>query len=99
MTSKEFELELKALDERLTVTENPNRPGLSNVKLDGNDVCPIPTHDLRDKPDRNYVYLFPNGMEARHNSREDALAKVNAILKMIQTPEGRDAFFGLGEYA
>jgi hypothetical protein len=93
MTNPDFLKELKAIDPRLDIVPNPNRAGLSNIKLDGKDVCPIPSGDIKEEPDNNYRYEFPNGLSARHKSRSEALAHVHQILEMIKTPEGESQFF------
>lgn len=94
MKTSDFEKELQKLDPRLAIIANPNRPGLANIKLDGSDVCPVPADDIREESDPNYTYVFPNGMMARHNSRKDALEKVQQVLDYIKTDEGREVFFG-----
>jgi len=93
MTTSDFALELKKLDPRLEIVSNPNRPGLSNIKLDGKDICPVPSDEIKDEPDNSYRYEFPNGMSARHKSRSEALAQVEQVLEMIKTPEGHELFF------
>lgn len=93
MKTSDFEKELQKIDQRLAIVENPNRQGLSNVKLDGKDICPVPSDEIKEKPDPTYTYTFPNGMVTPHNSIEDALTKVNYILEYIQTPYGKDIFF------
>lgn len=94
MKTIEFEKELKALDPRLAIIPNPNRPGLSNVKLDGIDVCPVPSEEIKEEPDPGYRYMFPNGMTAPHKSRSEVLDRVKKMLEMIETPEGKDIFYG-----
>jgi hypothetical protein len=94
MKTSDFLSELKAIDPRLDIIENPNRPGLSNIKLDGRDICPVPSDEIREDSEANYFYVFPNGMHARHKSREEALERVQGVLEMIKTDEGRDTFFG-----
>ena len=93
MKTQEFLKELKALDNRIEIIENPNRPGLSNVKIYGTDICPLPSEEIKDEPDNSYRYEFPNGMSARHKSRVEVLAQVKAVLEMINTKEGSDEFF------
>jgi hypothetical protein len=77
MNSKEFEQELKKLDERFSVSENPNRPGLSNIFFIGHnyDLPVISTTLIKDEIDQNYRYQFPNGMMARYWSREEIMAR------------------------
>lgn len=93
MKTKLFEAELKKLDSRLEIVENPNRPGLSNIKLEGRDICPVPSEEIKEEPDNNYRYEFPNGMSGRHKSVGEAKAQVEQILEMITTPEGYAQFF------
>lgn len=94
MKTEMFKAELQKLDSRLDIIDNPNRPGLSNIKLDGRDICPVPSNEIYDEPNNNYRYEFPNGMSARHKSISEALAQVNATLEMIKTEEGKSIFFG-----
>lgn len=93
MKTIDFEQELKNIDENLTVIDNPNNKGLKNIMYKGKDVCPIPAEEIKDEPDRNYVFTFENGMIARHNSKEEALAKVKYVLNLVKTEEGSDLFF------
>lgn len=94
MKISDFEKEIRKLDPRLSIIPNPNRPGLANIKLDGRDVCPVPAEEIKDEADPNYTYVFPNGMMGRHNSRADALHKIQQVLDYIKTDEGREVFFG-----
>lgn len=93
MKTIDFEKELKAMNKDLEIVENPNRPGLSNIKLKGIDICPVPSDEIKDEPDPKYTYTFPNGMIARHKSRVEALGQVNQVLEAIKTPEGKRDFF------
>lgn len=93
MKTIDFVKELEAMHQDLSVVSNPNNPGLSNIKYNGRDICPIPSDTIKDEPDPLYTYTFPNGMIARHKSRDEALAQVNHILNLVKTEEGRDLFF------
>lgn len=93
MKTIDFEKELKEINPGLAIIPNPNREGLSNIKLNGKDVCPVPADEIKEDPDPEYRYRFPNGMMARHNSRKEALAKVDAILKFVSTDEGKEIFY------
>lgn len=93
MKTKDFAEELKKLDDRLEIIPNPNRAGLSNVKLGGKDICPVPSEDIREEIDHSYRYEFPNGMMARHNSRQEVLGRVKQVLESIKTPDGYNSFF------
>lgn len=83
MKTSDLAIELQKIDPRLTIVPNPNRPGLSNVKLDGQDVCPVPSDEIKEESDPNYVYQFPNGMMARHKSRAEVLDMVATHLKVL----------------
>ena len=53
----EFQKELQALDPRLVILPNNNRPGASNLFLNGVDICPwIPSFELQDEHSPDYVY-------------------------------------------
>lgn len=93
MKTSDFEIELKKIDSRLSIVPNPNRAGLSNIMIDGKDVCPVPSNEIRDEIDHNYRYEFPNGMSARHKSKSEALAHVHQTLELIKTEEGANQFF------
>lgn len=95
----DFADELKKLDPRLTIVRNPNRPGIANIKLEGRDVCPIPSEEILEEPDEGYKIVLPNGWEAQHKSRREALARVNDVLEKTKDKDYSDAFFGRGDYA
>ncbi len=98
-TRPDFENELKAISDRISIVLNPNRPGLANVKLDGVDVCPVPAEEIFDEPNPGYKYTFHNGFQAQHKSKSEVIDMVNSRLKLVETPEGADKFFGKGDYA
>lgn len=90
----DFEDELRKIDSRLTIVQNPNYPQLANIKLDGFDVCPIPYPEIYDEPNPKFKITFPNGYECKHRTRPEALDLVRDRLEMIKTKEGADVFFG-----
>lgn len=94
----DFETELKAIDERLSIVQNPNFPQMANIKLNGKDICPIPSGEIKDETDAGYTMSFPNGMVVPHRSRETALALVKDTIEKIKDKDYHDAFFGIGEY-
>lgn len=99
MKTSDFALKIKEIDPRLTIVPNPNREGLSNILLDGHDVCPVPSDEIKDEDDPRYYYTFPNGFSSPHNSVASATDKIHHLLEKLKDPEKRDAFFGTGEYA
>jgi len=98
MKVADFEKELKSLDERLDIIPNPRLPGISNIKLMGSDICPIPSDVIYDEPNPSYTYTFPNGSSYRHKSRNEALGLVKDTLKLIENRDNLDAFLGRGQY-
>lgn len=90
MKTADFEKELQAKYQGIAIVQNPNRPGLSNVKYHGEDVCPVPSDEIKEEPDPNYTYRFPNGMSPRHNSIADVYAKLEALIAFLQTEEGKE---------
>jgi hypothetical protein len=94
----DFENELKAIDPRLSIVPNPNRPLIANIKIDGVDVCPIPRYEIREHPDVGYTAEMPNGSVVKHRSKEEAINLVRHTLQVIETQDGADAFFGRNGY-
>lgn len=94
----DFENELKAIDARISIVPNPNRPKIANIKIDGEDVCPIPAFEIRESPDPTYTMEMPNGSMAKHRSKQEAIALVKHTLGIISSPDGADAFFGRNGY-
>ena len=94
----DFADELKAIDPRLSIVPNPNRPKICNIKLDGQDICPIPNYEIREHPDAGYTMEMPNGSLAKHRSKEEAIALVHHTLKLLENPENADAFYGRNGY-
>ena len=94
----DFAVELMNLDPRISVIPNPNREKISNIKIDGQDVCPIPRYEIREHRDAGYTIEMPNGSLVPHKSRTEALDLVKHTLKLIENPENSDAFFGRNGY-
>lgn len=102
----DFENELKAIHRDLVIIPNPNRQpneenrhGISNIKLFGQDICPIPSEEIYDEPNDTYGYIFPRQIKmSRFKTRPEALAHVYHIIETIKTPEGSDAFMGKNEF-
>jgi hypothetical protein len=97
-TIPDFADELKAIDPRLTVVPNPNRPTLCNIKLDGTDITPIPNYEIKEERDMGYYLELPNGTTIPHRSRPEALIMVRNVIELIKTKEGQDQFFGRNGY-
>ena len=93
----DFADELKAIDPRLSIRPNLNRPKIANIQLDGTDICPIPNYEIREHTDPGYTIELPNGM-VPHRSKEEALIMVHTMLEKLKDPEIADQFFGRNGY-
>jgi len=87
MTSKDLEVELQALDPRLTVVPNPDRVGLSNIFFEGRnyDLPVVSTNDIREEPDASHYFQFPTGLRARFWAHSEIVGRVEDFLKKIET--------------
>ena|SRR5665213_2213302 len=87
MLSSDFEKELKSLDQRFSVVDNPNRQGLSNIFFNGMnyDLPVISTFDIRDEIDPTHVYTFENGARARFWAKPEILARITDFLGKMNT--------------
>lgn len=97
MKTSDFLLELQAIDPRITIRPNANRPGLSNVFVGDGEVCPCPSEDIYEEPSASHVFEFPNGMVARHKSMREVREKVTDILAKIADPAEAELFFSRDE--
>ena len=85
-TAKELEVELKQMDERFSVVDNPNRPGLSNIFFDGKnfDLPVVSTEFIKDEIDKQHIYSFPNGMSARLHSKPEIIGRIEHFLNNLE---------------
>jgi len=95
MHSKEFEQVIKNVDPRFSVVPNPARPGLCNIFFDGRnyDLPVISEHLIKEELDHSHRYEFPNGMNIRHHSQKEILARLEDFIKIVN--EGKlDEIYG-----
>jgi hypothetical protein len=85
--------ELKEIDSRVELVLNPNRPGLSNFKINGMDLCPVPSEYLQLEHSGDYVYNFPNGMAAPFKTYGEAKGLCEFYLNKLKDPEYSKEFF------
>jgi hypothetical protein len=77
MTSRELEVKLRAeIDEDIRIKEHPKLNGLSNIFWRTEEICPCPTFDVRENQESGYMFEFPWGTVAEHNS----VNKITALL-------------------
>ncbi len=86
MTAQELEVEIKKLDQRFSIVDNPNNIGISNIFFTGMnyDLPPVSTFDIRDVPDRSHMYTFPNGHLGRFYAKPEVMARIEDFLKKIK---------------
>lgn len=87
MDSKQFEQEIRKIDERFSVVDNPNRPGLSNIFFEGKnyDLPVVSTNLIKDEVDFSYRYEFPNGMSARFWSKGEIITRLTDFVANFET--------------
>lgn len=85
--------ELQAIDQRVMIVPNENRPGLSNIKVNGVDICPIPQFELQDEHTPDYIYTFPNDMQAPMKTYGEAKELAERFLTKIKDPKTAAEFF------
>ena len=92
-TIEEFQKELQALDPRLLIVPNTNRPGASNVFLNGVDICTwVPQFEIQDEHTPDYVYKL-NDMPIPFKTTGEVKEIVAMTLKQLEQPEYKDALF------
>lgn len=100
MTTQEFEKELKQLNEGFHIEVNPKIPALSGIYFRGVYICAIPSNYIFNEKKPDYKILLPNGMEALHKTRPEALAQVKKLLRdMKNDADNYEASMGLGKYS
>lgn len=94
MNAKDFEVKLKELDERFSVVDNPNRPGLSNIFFMGKnyDLPVISTNLIKEEVDQGYRYQFPNGMFARYWTQGEILGRCEDFIKAFKDGQYSDLY-------
>lgn len=91
--TEDFEKELQIIDPRILIIPNANRPGASNVFLNGVDICPwVPQFEVQDEFTPNYVYnLHDNPIPFKTTVQIKEI--VNMTLEKLKTPEYSDVLF------
>ncbi len=83
MKTSDFELKIKELDEGFSIKPNPNRQGLANIFYrDVNyDLPVISSFEVKEEPDPNYTYEFPNGIKARMWAQGEVITRLKEFLE------------------
>lgn len=93
ISTQDFQKELQAIDPRIMIVPNANRPGASNVMLNGVDICPwIPSFEMQDERTPDYVYRL-NDMPINFKTTAEVKEIVQMTLGKLKDPEFADALF------
>lgn len=93
ISTEQFEKELQAIDPRLMIVPNKNRPGASNVFLNGTDICTwIPQFEVQDEHTPDYVYKL-NDQPIPFKTTGEIKEIINIVLNRIQDKDYADAIF------
>jgi len=91
--TEDFQKELQTIDPRLVIVPNKNRPGASNLFLNGVDICTwIPQFEIQDEVTPDYVYKL-NDLPIPFKTTEQVKEIVQMTLEQLKTPEYSDALF------
>ncbi len=84
-TRPNFENEIKKIDDRFTIENNPNRPGLANIFFEGRnyDLPVISANEIKDEVDNGYRYEFPSGMSARFWAKDEVLDRLKNFIQNL----------------
>lgn len=94
ITAEELLTELQALDPRITIAPNNNRPGVANVFLNGVDICPwVPSAIIQEEPTPDYVYKLPNDMTVPLKTHNQIVEIVKMTLEKIKDPAEAELIF------
>lgn len=90
----QLEKELQEINPGVRIVENPNRPGLANVMLNGMDICiGLPVGGLMEEHSPDYVYRMPNDMLLPFKTYGEAKEISTKTLEKLKNPEFASEFF------
>jgi hypothetical protein len=89
----DFEKELQEIDPRLFIIPNKNRPGASNVFLNGVDICPwVSSFEIQDEHSPDYTYNL-NDTRVPFKTSGEIKEIINIIITKIQDKAFADEVF------
>lgn len=93
ITTAQLQEELTAIDPRLLIVPNQNRPGAANIHLNGADICTwVPAFEVQDEHTPDYVYKL-NDTPIPFKTVGEIKEIINNTLAKLQTPEFSDVLF------
>lgn len=89
----DFQKQLQEIDPRILIVPNQNRPGASNIFLNGVDICPwIPQFELQDEHSPDYTYKL-HDMPIPFKTTGEAIEIVKLTLDKLKQPEYAEVLF------
>lgn len=93
ISTEEFQKQLQDIDKRIMIIPNTNRPGASNIMLNGVDICPwVPQFELQDEHTPDYVYKL-NDNPIPFKTTVEVTEIVKMTLNKLNDKEYADAVF------
>lgn len=90
----QLEKELQEINPNVMIVPNPNRPGISNIMINGQDiVVGLPNGELQLEHTPGYVYHFPNGMDGQFKTYSEAKEMAITFLNKLNDPQFNEEFF------
>ncbi len=84
MDIKDFERELKLLDNKLSINTHPINTDVAGINWGSVYICAVPSKDIFDEKKEGYRDAVGNV----HRTRPEALAKVKRFLWQLQNEKG-----------
>lgn len=91
--------ELQEMDNRILIVPNQNRPGASNVLLNGVDICPwVHSTTVQSEHSADYTYALPNDTRVPFKTIDEIKEIVKLTLdKLSNDKEYSDLVLGTDE--
>lgn len=90
---EDFQKELQQLDPRLLIVPNNNRPGASNLFLNGVDICPwVPSYEVQDEHSPEYTYNL-NDMRVPFKTSIEIMEIAKNVLGKLNDKDFADDLF------
>lgn len=91
--TEDFQKELQAIDPRLLIVPNNNRPGASNIMLNGVDICPwVNSFEIQDEASPDYTYNL-NDMRVPFKTSSEIKEVVKGVLDKLSDKAFADDLF------
>lgn len=98
ITTEQLQAELQELDKRILIVPNMNRPGASNVFINGVDICPwVPQFEVQDEHTPDYQYALPNDTRVPFKTVDEIKEIIKLTLSRTEDKEYAELLFGSDE--